>query len=245
MAHSLLNRATLGLAAGILAATTGGAVADRVLTDPSSGQRLLLRDNGTYTLLPPMGGGASGASTAPGNASRQSSAPGNATAGRASAGSAASNSAASATGSGSDPGASSTASRAGGTGQVAPSAPSYPDVTFDDIARATAGERVSLDGWIGNFGTGDRFLMFRDRTVSPPYVVVRMSGGVGGGPSPAGSSSMSSNGSVASSRAAEAWASDVNQRCREACAARVQGEVAPAPPGGAPEVIAHHVDVSR
>ena len=240
MGHSLLNRATLGLAAGILAAMTGGAVADRVLTDPSSGQRLLLRDDGTYALLPPSGSGASGTPAAPASAARQSGAGqlgGNSSARQVPPGG---GQATSGVGSGDIP----NAPRAGGTDPAG--APRYTAVAFEDVARAAGGQRVSLDGWIGSFGTGDRFLMFRDRTVSPPYVVVRMSeGAIGASSRPGASSESASSGPDRLSGAAKAWAADVNQRCREACAARVQGEVVPAPPGGAPEIIAHHVDVSR
>lgn len=221
MAHALLNRATLGLAAGILAAMTGGAVADRVLTDPSSGQRLLLRNDGTYSLLPPTGGG-SGAQ----DASRQPNAPGASTATQ-----------------GSGSGGRQNAPRSGGGDMAAaPAMPSYPSVSFEEIGSVGVGQRVSLDGWIGSFGTGDRFLMFRDRTVAPPFVVIRMSEDAIGAASRAAPPSAPS---TSSSRAAEDWATEVNDRCRHACAVRIQGEVVPAPPGGAPELIAHHVDVSR
>ncbi len=223
MAHALLNRATLGLAVGILAAMTGGAVADRVLTDPSSGQRLLLRNDGTYSLLPPTGGGSS-------NAFRQPSASGASTATQ-----------------GGGSGSMQNAPRSGGGDMAAaPAMPSYPSVSFEEIAGVGAGQRVSLDGWIGSFGTGDRFLMFRDRTVAPPFVVIRMSeDAIGAASRPAPTSAPTSAPSVSPSRAAEDWATDVNDRCRHACAVRIQGEVVPAPPGGAPELIAHHVDVSR
>ena len=234
MAHALLNRATLCLAAGMLAAMTGGAVADRVLTDPASGQRLLLRDDGTYRLLPPAGGGSSGAQSSAPDASRQPSAPGASTV-PPGGGSASTLGGAS--------GSMQNAPRTGGAEMAAGSAvPSYPSVSFEEIATIGSGQRVSLDGWIGSFGTGDRFLMFRDRTVSPPFVVVRMSeDAIGAASRPASTTAPTAS----SSRAAEDWATDVNDRCRQACAVRIQGEVFPAPPGGAPELVAHHVDVSR
>jgi len=221
MNNALFDRYTLALAAGILAALTGGAVADRVLTDPSSGQRLLLRDDGTYTLLSPAGADAASSGVAAGGSSRIQ--PGGAPP-----------VVGSGTGSAVMPG--SAANPALPSGST--STPTYTEVALEEVSRAAPGELVSLDGWIGNLGTGSRFLMFRDRTVSPPYVVVRMSKDA------IPRQAVSPMSAPGSSRAIETWAEDLNGRCREACAARVEGAVLAAPAGGAPEVVAHHVDVS-
>ena len=197
-------------ASAVLLLASSPVLADRVLTDPDSGRRLLLRDDGTYRILPPdPGAAAQGTGWAnPAAAPARQAAP--------------------------------SAPSTGSRGSAGPAAPSYRGLAFEDVAHAGRGEFVAIEGWIGTLGTGDSFLMFRDRTVSPPYVVVRMSQDAAedtraGGAAADGLSTL---------RSTRNWAADLNARCREACAARIEGEVVPAPPGGAPEIIAHHVDVS-
>lgn len=206
---------SLIMAAGLCLAAVPSVGADRVVTDPS-GQRLLLRGDGTYTTLPPSVAApeAPASGTVP---ARPMSPFGDRTPVPAMRGEQGSEM----RGLADTPGPGTTPPAP--PGAAGPRAPSYQPRSLEELAASPAGELVMLRGWIGNVGGGP-FLMFRDRTVSPPYVVVRMPAGDG--------------------RGGREWAEDLNQRCQDPCSAAVTGEVIGHPQGGAPEILAHHVDVT-
>ncbi|MFN4087494.1 MAG: hypothetical protein ACK4QW_00415 [Alphaproteobacteria bacterium] len=116
----------------------------------------------------------------------------------------------------------------------------YTAVTLDDVGRLPTGQLVSVDGWIGNFGFAETFLMFRDQAVAPPYVVVRAHGGALQGDPPAAAASSGPDRPPPTAAARHASL----DRCRDACPVRVQGEVGPpAAEGEAPTLIAHDIRV--
>src|SRR5690606_24272489 len=103
-----------------------------------------------------------------------------------------------------------------------PNAAEYRRFTLDKVRGAAVGTLVSLDGWVGKYGAEGQILMFRDRTVAPPFVLIRLQDA---GPGRVGKS-------LASQLA----------RCQPACPVRVKGEVLPVA-GEVPAIFAHAIDV--
>ncbi len=99
----------------------------------------------------------------------------------------------------------------------------YQRYALDQVRSVAAGTLVSLDGWIGKYGAHDQILMFRDRTVAPPFVLLQLRN----------TGSAQKDNSLSS----------VMARCQAACPVRVKGEVLPRN-GEVPIIFAHAVDVT-
>lgn len=191
--------------AAAVALPSAASQADTIVTD-QAGNRILLKSDGTYQPVPnsaqPRGSSSAG-SGFPGT--RQTQPP----------------SSANAPSSAMPPAVASPGARNSAAQAPVPGA-HYQRYPLDQVRSAAAGTLVSLDGWIGKYGADNQILMFRDRTVAPPFVLLRLR-----------------NSGPATSKSS---LSSLTARCQAACPIRVKGEVLPHA-GEVPTILAHTVDV--